>query len=133
MDQCGPIKILMCCAATSSALFWFDIGVAYARDVPTQPTQLMDKIALENLGAALFFDDNLSKNRNQSCSTCHAPEAGFADPRNNGLDGTIGDASSLGDDGVSIGDRNAPTASYAALTPTFHMNKERQLDGRPVS
>ncbi|PLW76205.1 cytochrome-c peroxidase [Cohaesibacter celericrescens] len=106
---------------------------ATAQDLPTLPT---DKATLEGLGAALFFDENLSKNRNQSCATCHAPESGFADPRDNGKDGPVGRAASLGDDEVSIGDRNAPTASYAAITPDFHKNKDglwvggQFLDGR---
>lgn len=119
-------------AAVSVALA-LSIGNASAEDLPTLPT---DKATLEGLGAALFFDENLSKNRTMSCSTCHAPEAGFTDPRSNGLDGLPGRATSLGDDGTSIGDRNAPTASYAALTPKFHKNKDglwvggQFLDGR---
>ena len=106
---------------------------ASADTLPTLPT---DKATLEGLGAALFFDENLSKNRSQSCSTCHAPESGFADPRDNGTDGPAGRAASRGDDEHSIGDRNAPTASYAAITPDFHKNKEglwvggQFLDGR---
>ncbi|MCP6769266.1 cytochrome-c peroxidase, partial [Klebsiella pneumoniae] len=32
---------------------------------------------LEQLGKSLFFDANLSRNRNQSCATCHAPAVGF--------------------------------------------------------
>ena len=62
----------------------------------------------EALGRALFFDVNLSRNRTQSCATCHDPEYGFADPRG---------AASIGDDGASVGDRNAPTATYAAYIP----------------
>lgn len=87
---------------------------------------------IEDLGRALYFDVNLSKNRTQSCATCHAPESGFADPREN----ASGKAFSLGDDGKSLGDRNAPTASYASLTPVFHQNKDGKyiggqfLDGR---
>ena len=69
----------------------------------------------EAWGEALFLDVNLSKNRTQSCSTCHQPEAGFVDKRETGA----GQAVSLGDDGASLGDRNAPTAAYAALTPAF--------------
>jgi cytochrome c peroxidase len=43
---------------------------------------------------------------------------------------------SLGDDGKSLGDRNAPTAAYARFSPEFHANKEgvyaggQFLDGR---
>jgi cytochrome c peroxidase len=86
----------------------------------------------EALGAALFFDVNLSKNRTQACATCHDPETGFADPR--GV--RLGMATSLGDDGEALGDRNAPTASYAAFSPRFHKREDGKwiggqfLDGR---
>ncbi|QTR49274.1 cytochrome-c peroxidase [Candidatus Thiothrix anitrata] len=33
------------------------------------------------LGEKLFSDVNLSKNRTQSCATCHNPEHGFVDNR----------------------------------------------------
>ncbi len=82
---------------------------------------------LPALGERLFFDENLSANRTQACATCHDPDFAFADPRG---------MASLGDDGASLGDRNAPTAMYAAHTPTFHKDKEgawfggQFLDGR---
>lgn len=69
------------------------------------------------LGQALYFDTNLSANRTQSCATCHAPEAGFADPRDNGVKGAV----SLGDDGKSLGDRHAPSAAYAMFSPDFQL------------
>lgn len=90
--------------------------------------------SLEALGEALFFDMDLSANRSQSCATCHDPAAGFVDPRET----AAGRMVSLGDDGVSLGDRNTPTASYAAFTPDFHRNKDGKwiggqfLDGREV-
>ena len=31
----------------------------------------------EQLGKAIFFDQNLSMNSNQSCATCHDPAAGW--------------------------------------------------------
>lgn len=71
--------------------------------------------SLEALGEALFFDTNLSANRTQSCATCHDPAYGFADPRG---------AASIGDDGVSVGDRNAPTATYARFAPDFHQRDD---------
>ena len=95
-------------------------------------TQASASRELENLGRSLFFDKNLSLNRTQSCATCHMPDQGFSDHRGEG----IAAAASLGDDGKSIGDRNAPTASYAALTPEFHRNSSgiyaggHFLDGR---
>lgn len=73
------------------------------------------------LGEALFFDTGLSANRSQSCASCHNPATAFADSRDNGIAG----AASLGDDGKSLGDRNAPGLTYAALVPDF----ERMADG----
>jgi cytochrome c peroxidase len=70
----------------------------------------------EALGEALFHDKSLSKNRSQACATCHMPEIAFSDRH----DTHKGNAVSLGDDGKSFGDRNAPTATYAALSPPFH-------------
>jgi len=86
----------------------------------------------EALGEALFFDTNLSWNRTQACATCHDPDFGFVDPRET----AAGLAYSLGDDGVSLGDRNAPTAGYARFSPRFHRNEDGMwiggqfLDGR---
>lgn len=65
----------------------------------------------QELGQRLFFDTNLSQHRTQSCASCHDPSHAFVDP-----DGT---PVSLGDDGHSVGTRNAPTASYAAFSPFF--------------
>ena len=81
--------------------------------------------SLEALGEALFFDPNLSMNRTQSCATCHSPDAGFVDPRET----DVGHAVSLGDDGSSLGSRNAPTASYAMMTPPFHLTRDGKWEG----
>lgn len=72
------------------------------------------------LGEALFLDKNLSLDRSQSCATCHNPDHGFVDDRITDVsrDGVAG-AASLGDDGFSFGDRNAPIAAYAAFSPDF--------------
>lgn len=74
----------------------------------------------EKLGEALFHDPNLSHNRTQSCATCHMPGRAFSD-RN---DVHKGNAVSLGDDGRSFGDRNAPSATYAALSPPFQKDAD---------
>ncbi|MCK8483617.1 methylamine utilization protein MauG [Aliiroseovarius sp. S2029] len=81
--------------------------------------------SLEELGEALFFDVNLSKNRTQSCATCHDPENGFVDPRET----DVGRAVSLGDDGISLGDRTAPTAAYAKFTPDFEQLDKKAWRG----
>ena len=77
----------------------------------------------EKLGESLFFDQNLSLTRNTSCATCHNPEHGFVDARfsEEGRDQSIfvNGAFSVGDDGVALGGRNAPTAAYAMFSPDF--------------
>lgn len=72
------------------------------------------------LGKVLFHDQDLSFDRTQSCASCHNPANGFVDTRSNiSTLGNFPPAGSLGDDQSSIGDRNAPTASYAAFSPHF--------------
>ncbi len=72
-----------------------------------------------SLGTALYFDVNLSKNRTMSCATCHNPATAFVDAR-----GKVPDnMASLGDDGKSVGDRNAPSSAYAMFFPVFQENK----------
>ncbi len=85
-------------------------GAALADEVPTKAA----------LGELLFFDTILSKNGTQACATCHDPANGFVDQRNDSPDNAV----SLGDDGFSLGDRNAPTASYARLSPPFGKNAD---------
>jgi len=92
--------------------------LAFATALTTAPATHAEEPlypSLDALGEALFFDTNLSMNRTQSCASCHEPERAFTDPRG---------AASLGDDGESWGDRNAPTVTYAALTPGFHRNSD---------
>ena len=89
------------------------------------PSAIADNDTAE-LGRQLFFDNNLSLNRSQSCATCHNPAAGFIDDRDNG----VGAAVSLGDDGLSLGGRSAPPAAYAAFAPTFRYDiKTKQYIG----
>jgi len=89
--------------------------LAFAVSLLAGPVMAQGYGSLEDLGEALFFDVNLSLNRTQSCATCHDPDFAFVDPRETELGRMV----SLGDDGVSLGDRNAPTAAYAMFTPRF--------------
>lgn len=82
----------------------------------------------EVLGRSLFRDTNLSLNRTQACATCHDEDRAFTDGRF-GADGKVG-AASLGDDGFSLGDRNAPTGSYAHLTPVFDFGRRERLNSQ---
>jgi cytochrome c peroxidase len=94
--------------------------------VAAAPVAAADLSSREKLGEALFFDVNLSSNRTQACASCHDPAFGFSDPRDNGAE-KGGRMASLGANGASVGDRNAPTASYAAFSPTFSFNTKTKV------
>jgi len=70
-----------------------------------------------NLGKKLFFDKNLSRGKTLSCASCHDPLHAFIDARfaTNPVDGSL----SVGDDGTTLGGRNAPTVMYAKIAPAF--------------
>ncbi|MFK0386047.1 cytochrome-c peroxidase [Agrobacterium sp. NPDC090273] len=85
-----------------------------------------DYATLEKLGAALFDDPNISMNRTMACSTCHMQAAGFSDAREADK---VGRDVSLGDDGFSLGDRNAPTAAYTKFSPPFGKNDAGEYVG----
>jgi len=70
-----------------------------------------------DLGRKFFFDKNLSLNKTLSCASCHDPLHAFIDARfsTNPVDGSL----SVGDDGVTLGGRNAPTIMYAKMAPAF--------------
>lgn len=94
---------------------------ALAQDVTLQDEfSGYDRALLNELGSALYFDTNLSTPPGQSCATCHTPEAGFVDPDQTQpvSDGTIA---------VRFGNRNAPSAGYAAFSPKFHFNTDEEL------
>lgn len=69
-------------------------------------------------GEALFFDTSLSRYGNQACASCHDPGRAFADPRSLGA----GAGASIGSDGTTIGQRNAPSLTYAAASPDLALN-----------
>ena len=77
----------------------------------------------EKLGKLLFFDKSISKTKNTNCATCHDPDHAFIDARYQETDTNqtifVNGAFSVGDDGVSLGGRNAPTATYAMFSPEF--------------
>lgn len=81
------------------------------------------------LGKQLFHDKRLSKDGTQACSSCHNPEHGFIDNRDNQTSHPLMHpaAVSLGQDNQSLGDINAPTIAYSAFVPSFHFDKEEKL------
>lgn len=114
-----------------SAPVWIALGLAggtalMAGTVETPHTGGdRDEAAMIALGERLFHDTALSQNGTQSCATCHDPAHAFTDPR----EGRAGTAVSVGDDGESHGDRNAPTLSYASFSPGFHLAETGHYKG----
>ena len=75
----------------------------------------------EQLGKLIFFDDNLSVNGNQSCATCHGPEAGWTGPESEtNAHGAVYEGSIPG----AFGDRKPPSAAYATQSPIFSVDRK---------
>ncbi len=91
-----------------------DIGVM-PESPPISQTNRHDRAEVE-LGKQLFFDSRLSNNNKVSCSYCHIPSAGFADPH----------PTSAGINDL-LGGRQAPTIFNAAF------NQFQFWDGRAGS
>lgn len=74
----------------------------------------------EALGKSLFFDRRLSLQGNQSCASCHAPQAGWTGdlPLVN-----AGPAVYEGSVPGTFGNRKPPTTAYA-MAPVFHTTEE---------
>lgn len=96
-------------ALIMSAMIVGVAGVALAGVAMLSPNEV--------LGKAIFFDDNLSLNRNQACAACHAPDVGFTGPLSDiNAGGSVYEGSVLG----RFGARKPPAASYATPSPIFH-------------
>lgn len=104
-------KTLLLFGFLTGVVFSFNVTAGGASD---SSLSLSDK---EQLGKLLYFDKDLSINKNQACASCHFPPA-FVDPANT-LD-PANSVVSLGSDISLNGGRNAPSAAYAAFSPFFH-------------
>lgn len=89
-----------------------------AKEIKPSPEQLV--AMKESLGRKLYFDASLSEPAGQSCASCHLPSAGFADP-----DSEL--PVSRGVSPAHFGNRNTPTAAYAAFAPEFHFDEKEGL------
>ncbi len=78
---------------------------------------------IERLGMKMYMDRNFSRNATQSCNTCHDKRLGWVDPAN--VADPENSVVSLGDDGVSTGDRNSPTAAYCGYSPNLHFDEAK--------
>lgn len=106
----------------------------FVMTVPVSALAMDTLTAEQALGKKLYEDVNLSLHRNQSCATCHslvaapgpAATPGFVDPVNV----TKGTAVSTGSIAGRFGALNAPSAGYAAFSPSFHWDmKEKHYVG----
>jgi cytochrome c peroxidase len=86
------------------------VGTAAANELTPQ----------EKLGKLIYFDDDLSVPKGQSCASCHEPEFGFADPDSSR-------AVSQGAIPERFGNRNSPTAAYAAYSPDFYYDESEGM------
>jgi cytochrome c peroxidase len=74
--------------------------------------------SIESLGRSIFFDKNLSINRNQSCAVCHGPEAGWTGPLSAlNATGSVYEGSIPG----RFGNRKPPSSAYATQSPILHV------------
>jgi len=75
----------------------------------------------EELGKALFFDEKLSLNENQSCASCHDPGAGWVGPNSLfNAHGAVYEGSIPG----AFGDRKPPSAAYATQSPILSVDRK---------
>ena len=92
--------------------------------------QASDLSREQHLGRLLYTDTTLSLEGNQSCASCHSldrvrladgtrfPAPGFVDPVNV----TTRAVTSAGSVAGNFGGLNAPSAGYAAFSPTFYFD-----------
>ena len=77
---------------------------------------------IEVLGRFIFFDTDLSLNKNQSCAACHAPDVGWTGP-----DNEINATGAVYEGSVEtlFGNRKPPSSAYATVSPIFHFVRRR--------
>jgi cytochrome c peroxidase len=83
----------------------------------TPPDNQVQQIEL--LGKLLLYDKQLSVNRNEACTFCHMPGAGFTGPVSE-LNRTTG--SYPGSVRTRFGNRKPQSHAYAPLSPVLHYN-----------
>jgi cytochrome c peroxidase len=107
-------RSILAAALASTAILSLAVGVTSTSSTPPlTPT--------EELGKALFFDQNLSTNSNQSCATCHGPQVGWTGPNELiNMHGAVYEGSIPG----AFGDRKPPTVAYAGDSPVLYYDAE---------
>jgi cytochrome c peroxidase len=110
------IGILVACQEEPTGVQGIPVKSAGAVSFATVPVFTP---AMAAVGKAIFFDRNLSINRNQSCAACHFAEWGFTGPSPAiNLHGAVYEGSIPG----RFGDRKPPSSAYATPAPVFHFD-----------
>jgi cytochrome c peroxidase len=74
------------------------------------------------LGKVIFYDQQLSVKRNQSCSFCHMPETGFTGPVSTLNQTTVAYPGSVR---TRFSGRKPQSHTYASFSPVLHYNPEQ--------
>jgi len=78
----------------------------------------------EKLGKSIFFDKNLSANQNQSCASCHDPNAGWTGATSAVNAGTVVYEGSIPN---RFANRKPPSSAYATTSPIFHYDTKAKV------
>ena len=83
----------------------------------------LDLTSKEELGKSIFFDEGLSINRNQSCATCHDPDAGWTGP-----DSDVNSETAIYQGSIDerFGNRKPPSSAYATPSPVLYYVREKK-------
>ena len=110
-------KIVLRCTLISFAIAF---SIASAGNLKAQDVSLTP---IEQLGKFIFFDQNLSANKNQACAVCHAPESGWTGPESfTNAGGAVYEGSIPG----RFGNRKPPSSAYATPSPILHFVIEKK-------
>jgi cytochrome c peroxidase len=110
-----PHRTLRLIGSSLILIFIMTMGAQAKKPQDPPPPPPGELTSQEELGRLLFEDTNLSTPVGQSCKSCHDPDFGFVDPVNV-LTGT---PVSEGVVPGRFGNRNSPSAGYAAFIPNF--------------
>lgn len=112
-----PILIFISVVVSAAILF---TGYALAKQIEPPPVPGDELTPKEKLGFFLYFDENLSEPKGQSCASCHEPSVGFDDPDEFI---PVSEGAIVG----RFGNRNAPISAYAMYSPMFYYDETEGL------
>jgi len=81
---------------------------------------------LKLLGKFIFWDESLSSSGEMGCVTCHTPETGG---RNGDSANNLHQVVITGASGITLGNTNPPSNTYASFSPDFHKCNSGGLGG----